>query len=105
MTGSARLTQESRDLAEMAAREEEISRQWRTLENRRKTLEAQIAALQSEFDLTAQETQSILEQAKQKQQRVNFDRDAMAISRHAGSTNLDRGVHGSNRRSASRRRK
>jgi circadian clock protein KaiC len=89
LTGSARLTQESRDLEAARDRDQEAERRRRTLEGRRKALEAQIEALRSELDVAAQEEQVILLHEKQRLSRASADREAMARSRKANEPSLN----------------
>ncbi|HEX6126560.1 MAG TPA: circadian clock protein KaiC [Pyrinomonadaceae bacterium] len=83
LTGSARLTQESRDRASAVAQEQELQRQRRAIEGRRKSLEAQIEALRSELEIAAAEEKLVLRQDEDRQTRIADDRDAMARSRRA----------------------
>ncbi len=64
-TGSARYIQESLDLADAKKREDEIARQKLKLETRRKMIEAQIAALQAEYDMEKDEFDRFDEQEQQ----------------------------------------
>ncbi len=66
LTGSARLSQEARERAENVLRQQTTEEQRRSLEGKRKTLEAQIEAMRSEF---AQEEARISVAAKQDEQR------------------------------------
>ena len=89
LTGSARLTQESRDQAEAVAREEEIERRKREIERRRRALEMQIETLRSELDLAEHEENTISEQAERRRTRVAADQEAMARSRKVASTSIN----------------
>ncbi len=64
-TGSARYIQESLDLADAKKREGEMARQKLKLETRRKMIEAQIAALQAEYDMEKDEFDRFDEQEQQ----------------------------------------
>lgn len=89
LTGSARLTQESRDRAAAIAQEQEMQRQRRSLEGRRKALEAQIEALTSELAFAAEEERLVLSQSKERQSRVTAEREAMARSRKVDPSSLN----------------
>ena len=89
LTGSARLTQESRDREAERALDEEIRRQRRAVEGRRKALEAQIEALASELEVAAEEEQAIFRIEKERVGRATADRDAMARSRHVNIPDLN----------------
>jgi circadian clock protein KaiC len=66
LTGSARLSQEARERAENVLRQQTKEEQQRSLEGKRKTLEAQIEAMRAEF---AREEARISVAAKQDEQR------------------------------------
>jgi circadian clock protein KaiC len=89
LTGSARLTQESRDRTAAVAQQQEIERLGRGLAHKRKMLEAQIAALRSEIELAAEEAQHMIDQQQEGKRQTGLDRDAMALSRQAGGTRLN----------------
>jgi circadian clock protein KaiC len=89
LTGSARLTQESRDKAAAIAQQQEMQRQRRTLEGRRRTLEAQIEALTSELAIAAEEERLVLEQEGERQGRATADLEAMARSRKVDPLSLN----------------
>jgi circadian clock protein KaiC len=85
LTGSARLTQESRDLASALVRAQETERQRRVLEGRRKTIEAQIEALRSELHLATEEERIISGQETDRLNMIASDREAMARSRRVST--------------------
>jgi circadian clock protein KaiC len=78
-TGSARYIQESLDLAEAKTREDEITRQKLRLETRKKVIEAQIAALQAEYDMEKDEFDQFNEQ------ELQMNRSRKAEQNHLGS--------------------
>lgn len=86
LTGSARLTQESRDRAASLAREEEVERQKRELERKRKALEIQIESLRSELDLASHEERIIHDQESMRQGTLAADLAEMARSRKVENT-------------------
>ena len=84
LTGSARLSQEARERAETVLRQQTKEEHERVLEGKRKALDAQIAALRSEFAqeearvalLTQQEDQRERESSREMLEMVNFRRGA-----------------------------
>jgi circadian clock protein KaiC len=64
-TGSARYIQETIDMAEAKKREDELGHWQRKLETRRKVIDAQIAALQAEFETEKSEFDQVLNQERQ----------------------------------------
>ena len=66
LTGSARLSQEARERAESMLRQQTKEEQQRVLAGKRKALEAQIAAMRSEF---AQEESRVALVTQQEEQR------------------------------------
>jgi circadian clock protein KaiC len=86
LTGSARLTQESKDRAASVAREREVQRQKRELERRRKALEIQMESLRSELELAAHEERIIHGEETARQGELVADQDAMARSRKVINT-------------------
>jgi circadian clock protein KaiC len=89
LTGSARLTQESRDQASALAQAQEIERQRRVLEGKRKALEAQIEALTSELHLATVEERIISGQETDRVNKMAADRDAMSRSRRVSTGSLN----------------
>ncbi len=81
VTGSARVTQEARDLSTALVARQEIERKQLVLKRKRKALEAQIAALQVEMEAEAQESQQLIRQEELKLQQTVRERNAMAASR------------------------
>jgi circadian clock protein KaiC len=82
LTGSARLTQESRERAQQAGREEEIGRLRRELARRRQRLDAQIEELRRAFAEEEDNLDRELRQREAEQEQVRRDTDDMAASRH-----------------------
>jgi len=81
LTGSARLTQESRDRLAEVAREQDSLRKRRTIEGRRRALKAQIEALAADLHIAEEEERIILTQETMRLDQSRIDRDAMARSR------------------------
>lgn len=85
LTGSARVSQEARELAAKKKRGEEVTRLERALARRRERLEAQIQDLRRDF---ASEEEEILQQMRQRrtqEQELTDDHACIASSRHAGA--------------------
>ncbi len=89
LTGSARLSQEARERAAAAARQEELGLLQRRLDRRRDVVEAQIIALRAELAVEEEEVGKRLRQAVQQDQELVTDRAALAAARRADSGTLD----------------
>jgi circadian clock protein KaiC len=83
LTGSARLSQEARDIAEKQAAKEELERKKLALEHRRKSIKAQIEALRADFKAEEEEFARAASNARLKSERLAADKAAMAKSRRA----------------------
>lgn len=83
LTGSARLNQEALERAEAKERGEASRKRIREIERRRKTLEAQIAALRAEYESEAEEASRILAADVKRSEAQERDRRAMARKRFA----------------------
>jgi circadian clock protein KaiC len=81
LTGSARLTQETRDEADRLVRRQEIARKQFGLERKREAMEAQVVVLRSEFDAAESEWHKAIEIEKARIQRFVKDRSQMAKNR------------------------
>jgi circadian clock protein KaiC len=97
LTGSARLTQESRDRAAALAIEQEMQRQRRAIEGRRKALQAQMEALRSELELADEEREIVLKQERAQIDRIASEQEAMAKSRKLASENQNGKLRRKNR--------
>jgi circadian clock protein KaiC len=86
LSGSARLAQETRERAEMLARQQETERKQMELERKRKAMEAQIAAVRAEFLAEASTIERTIKQDKLRESQLQMDRSTMARSRNAGSS-------------------
>jgi circadian clock protein KaiC len=83
LTGSSRLSQESREKAAQLARRNEAGRRTRERKRKHEILEARIMALRNEFEGDDQEAEELAER-KSMQERVLVEgRQAMALSRKA----------------------
>src|SRR5688572_5312625 len=83
LTGSMRAAQEAREAAAARERREETTRRQRALEQKRATLEAQIAALRAEFAATEEEAKMVATKDKEREARSEAARAAAA--RHRGA--------------------
>jgi len=81
LTGSARLSQESKDDAEQLLHRQEIVRQQISLERKRKAMEAQIALLRSEFEAEESQALKVIGIDKARDERFTHDMARMAKSR------------------------
>jgi len=83
LTGSSRMNQEARELAEAVQREAEDSRREQEMERRRLSLQAQVASLQAELAAVDREAAAIARENKDRQKRSQLDRANLARSRRA----------------------
>ena len=93
LTGSARAAQEARERAEETLRSEEIELKKRELARKRQATEAQVAALQSQYEAEEEELNINLNELKLKKQVIQEDQKRMSLRREhdAGSkTNKSR---------------
>jgi circadian clock protein KaiC len=81
LTGSARLSQESKDEAEQLLRKQEIGRKQFGLERKREALEAQIVVLRSEFEAERAEALKAIGVEKARDERFLKNQEKMAKSR------------------------
>ncbi len=87
LTGSSRLSQETREKAAALVRQQEAERKERERARRREALEARIAALRKEFEVEEAEDATSEEQNALREKLMASDREAMARSRKADVTN------------------
>jgi circadian clock protein KaiC len=83
LTGSSRLSQEARENAALAVRQQEAERKDRERIRKRELLEARIAALRKEFEVEEEEAESSSAQESSREKLMTENREAMARSRHA----------------------
>src|SRR5690606_38512023 len=86
LTGSARVAQEARERAAAEERRTESERRQRQLERKREAMEARIAALRAEFGTEEEELAKIECEARQREEVLAADREAMRRSRRAPTT-------------------
>jgi circadian clock protein KaiC len=94
LTGSARLAQEARERADSITRQNEIAKKKRDLERKRKVMEAQIAALKSEFESLEDEASWVSTTEEKREEVLVKDRQNMSDLRRADT---ERGKSGSSR--------
>jgi circadian clock protein KaiC len=83
LTGSARLSQEAREKAAAAARQEELESLQRRLDRRKVAMEAQISALRADFASEEEEVRKRVQEAMQQTHTLTANRTAMASTRWA----------------------
>ena len=83
LTGTARLTQEARELAATTRRQQEIERRRRDLVRRRQALENQIADMRAGLEFEEQEVLALLGDDEAAEVRLERDRVAVAARRGA----------------------
>ncbi len=81
LTGSARLSQETKDDAEQLLRRQEIGSKKFGLERKREAMEAQIVVLRSEFEAEEAESLKVIRIEKAIDERFTYDKEKMAKSR------------------------
>ena len=84
LTGSARLSQETRDQAAQLLRQQEIQSKQFGLERKREAMEAQIVVLRSEFEAEEAEALKVIRNEKSKEERFILDKATMAVRRSGG---------------------
>lgn len=83
LTGSSRLSQETRERAAVLAREQEMEGRRRERERKREALEARIFAMRKEFEAEDEEAVRLADQDRSREQELALDREAMARSRQS----------------------
>jgi circadian clock protein KaiC len=81
LTGSARLSQESKDDAEQLARQQEIRRKQFEIERKREAMEARTLLLRSEFEAEESEAHKIIGNEKARNEVITQSKVKMAKSR------------------------
>ena len=89
LTGSARLSQEARDQADLRIATEELERKKFALDHRRRAIEAQMEVLRAQFKAEEEEFAQATLSAQIKADLVTADRAAMAKSRRSGNHNRE----------------
>ena len=83
LTGSARLAQEAQEQAAQTMHEQGVERRKLELERKRRVIEAQIAAMRTEFEAQEAETLNIIGQEQAREAHLTQERVDMALSRKA----------------------
>jgi circadian clock protein KaiC len=81
LTGSARLSQETKDDAEQLLRQQEIGSKQFGLERKREAMEAQIVVLRSEFEAEESDALKVIGIEKARNERFTQDKVKMGMSR------------------------
>jgi len=83
LTGSARLSQETRERAGDAVRRHEIEGRQRERSRKREALEARLLALRKEFEAEEEESNRLISQETAREEERRMERERMAAKRHA----------------------
>jgi circadian clock protein KaiC len=83
LTGTARLTQEARDAAEMLSLQQEIERKQRELLRKRQIMEAQASLLHTQMDIAEEEIAKVIDELELKKSTALKNREQMARERMA----------------------
>jgi circadian clock protein KaiC len=94
LTGSARLSQETKDEAEQLLHQQEIVRKEIGLQRKREAVEAQILLLRSEFEAEESEALKAIDIDKSRSDRFDLDKRKMGKSRRSDAN----ATHGDTRR-------
>jgi circadian clock protein KaiC len=81
LTGSSRLSQETKDDAEQLLQHQEIVRKQIALQRKREAMEAQIVLLRTEFEAEESEALKVIGIDKARSERITHDKTRMAKSR------------------------
>jgi circadian clock protein KaiC len=98
LTGSSRLSQESREKAEVLARRQEAERKDRDRMRKREALEARIVALRKEFEVEDAEAETASVEYGLREEMIAHNREAISRSRQADL--VKDGVDGKRRKGA-----
>jgi circadian clock protein KaiC len=86
LTGSSRISQESRERVEAVQRQQESERKRLEVQRRRLTLQAQVTALQAELNAVETEEKLLNREDKKREEQERVDRDLLAKSRGSKET-------------------
>ncbi len=81
VTGSSRLTQETKEKAEARGQQQELQRKQQEIDRKRLALQAQITVLQAEIDSVEQEGEHLRRNEREREQESGLDLGNMAKSR------------------------
>jgi len=93
LTGTARLAQEAKERNVILTRQQEIARKQRELARKRQVLEAQIAALRTEFMVEEEEMEKMMAEAMGFETRLREDRNVLAQPRDSDQRYATPGVN------------
>jgi len=93
LTGTARLAQEAKERNVILTRQQEIARKQRELARKRQVLEAQIAALRTEFMVEEEEMEKMMAEAIGFETRLREDRNVLAQPRDSDQRYATPGVN------------
>ena len=94
LTGSARLSQEARERAEALSREQSAEEQRRVLQQKRAALDAQIAALRSQFTEEEARVGLLTEQQTRREKELSLDMEKMMTLRTGAQNEKRTGPNG-----------
>jgi circadian clock protein KaiC len=83
LTGSARISQETREKSKDFVRQQDAQIKQLDLDRKRKAMEARIADIRDEFKTEEAEVKKSIKQEKLRQRKVSQDREVMAKIRKA----------------------
>ena len=83
LTGSARVAQEAKDMAESLECKEEIERKLREIERKKTAIEAQITALRTQFEAEKEDLERLIVKEKQRDELLASENLAMTKARQA----------------------
>ncbi len=93
LTGTARLAQEAKERNVILTRQQEIARKQRELARKRQVLEAQIAALRTEFMVEEEEMEKMMAEVMGFETRLREDRNVLAQPRDSDQRYATPGVN------------
>lgn len=91
LTGTARMAQEARESTEKLLRQQALERRRRDLDRQRETIEAQIRALQADFETRAGELDHEIRESELMEETVVADRERMRVVRGGQLQNGEQG--------------
>jgi circadian clock protein KaiC len=88
LTGSSRIALEAKDRSEKVMHLQEIESRKKSLDQKRRAMNAKIASIKAEFEMEEQETIKIISCETEQIERMNIDMKDMAVSRKAEGNRL-----------------
>jgi circadian clock protein KaiC len=83
LTGSSRVSQESRERAEALQQRQEVERKQQDAERKRLTLQAQLTALKAELEVLEKDESTVNGEEKAREKQSKADQDTLSRSRRA----------------------